>query len=202
MRIITRIFAFLICTSIYSQNETMFSLGMNIVDDSFTSTYNPLNTSESWNIGKIPSYFSLSSEIIDRTFLEVQISSNEYQKGKLVNGNILLTNKKYFSVDFLTKFKLLHSDKYTALSSSLFDPFISLGTGYTTIEKIDYYTINYGIGFYFWFPKSKYCNCHFNGNNGGNLGVLFSSLAKSSFKQSLYGNQIQHNFGLVYRFKQ
>jgi hypothetical protein len=172
---------------------------MNIVEDSFTSTYNPFNISESWNIGKIPSFVSFSSEIIDRTFLEVQISSNEYQKGKFVNGKILQTNNKYFSIDLLAKYKLF--DPYdNILNTSLIDPFISLGIGNTRIEKLEFTTLNYGFGMYLWMPKSRYCNCSFDGNTGGNFGFLISTLAKSSLKQDIYGNQIQHVFGLVYRF--
>ena len=54
-------------------------LGINVIDDSFTSTYNPINISETWHIGKIPSYFSFSKKVMDRTFLEIQILSNNYK---------------------------------------------------------------------------------------------------------------------------
>ena len=144
MKILIRIFIILIYTSNYSQNETIFSVGINIVDDSFTSTYNPLNTSESWNIGKVPSYLSISSELIDRTFLEVQISSNEYQKGKLVNGSILLSEKKYFSIDIHAKYKLFQPYN-NILNTRLIDPFILVGFGNTRIAKSEHTTLNYGL---------------------------------------------------------
>ena len=46
----------------YCQNENIVSLGINVIDDSFTSTYNPINISETWHIGKTPSYFSFSKK--------------------------------------------------------------------------------------------------------------------------------------------
>jgi OOP family OmpA-OmpF porin len=187
----------LFCLSSYCQNENMVSLGINVIDDSFTSTYNPINISETWHIGKIPSYFSFSKKVMDRTFLEIQILSNNYNIGKLVDGSILLTDKKYMSIDLFTKYRIFHSDEDTYS----FDPFVALGTGYTAIEKTEHYTINYGLGLYFWFPKSKYCDCSIYRNKRGNFGILISTFGKSSFKQSLYGNQIQHTLGLVYRFK-
>lgn len=99
---------------------------------------------------------------------------------------------------FLSKYRLLNPN-YNFLNTSLLDPFIAVGIGNTKIDKTDFYTLNYGLGSYFWFPKSKYCNCTFNTNNPGNIGVLISALGKSSFNQSLYGNQIQYAFGLVCR---
>jgi OOP family OmpA-OmpF porin len=197
VKIKSKLLLLLFSLSCYCQNENIVSLGINVIDDSFTSTYNPINISETWHIGKIPSYFSFSKKVMDRTFLEIQILSNNYKKGKLVDGSILLTEKKYMSIDFFTKYRIFHSDEDTYS----FDPFVALGTGYTSIGKTEHYTINYGLGLYFWFPKSKYCDCSYNRSKRGNLGILISTFGKSSFKQSIYGNQIQHTLGLVYRFK-
>lgn len=192
------IFFFLAARCLYGQQEILVSLGSNVVDDSFTSYYKPFNISEQWHAGKLPSYFSFSTEIATRLFLEFQLSSNYYEKGKLVNGSILLTDKNYFAMDFLSKYRLLNPN-YNFLNTALFDPFVSVGIGNSKIDKTDFYTLNYGLGSYFWFPKSKYCNCTFNNKFPGNIGVLISGLGKSSFSQSLNGNQIQYAFGLVCR---
>lgn len=190
---------FLFSATMYCQNKNVVSLGMNIVDDSFTSNSNPFNVSEEWNVGNFPSYFNYSGELLDRTYIEFNVSTNEYKKGKLVNGSFILKEMKYFAIDFTVKYKLLNPD-YNFLSSNVFDPFLTIGLGETKIDKFNFYTINYGCGFYFWFPKSKYCNCASNSNQGGNFGLIITTLGKSSMDQAAYGNQIQHSFGLAFRF--
>lgn len=65
--------------------------------------------------------------------------------------------KKYFSVDILTKYLLFQSRNY---NSNLVVPFVALGMGNTKIEKQEFYTINCGVGSYFWFSDDENCNCH------------------------------------------
>jgi hypothetical protein len=186
---------FLITSSIYCQNGSYISVGMNVIDDSFTSSYNPFEVYKTWHTGRLPSYFSITNQIGKRVLLELQVTTNTYDKGKLVDGNLLTASKKYFSTDLLAKYMLISSDD----DSFLFDPFIVTGAGYTTIDTSKFYTINYGVGLYYWFNNSNYCNCNYGNQSGGEFGMLFSSIAKSSIEQDLYGNQIQYNLGLVYR---
>lgn len=80
-----------------------------------------------------------------------------------------------------------------------FDPFVTLGLGTTTLDAQEFKTLNYGFGFYIWFPRSRNCNCSIYSNKISNWGVLFSTIGKSSFEQNVHGNQIQHAVGLCYK---
>lgn len=194
------IYCFTICSSTtYSQNKsTIIGIGTNIIDDTFTANYKPFNISEQWNIGSTPSYLTISSELIKRTFIVFSISTNEYKKGKLVNGNTIVKNMDYFAIDLLLHYQLLDPNN-TTTRWSFFDPFVTLGVGKTKLDATEFKTVNYGFGFYIWIPKSKNCDCSLRSNEIKNWGIIFSTMGKSSFDQKLYGNQIQHAVGLCYK---
>jgi hypothetical protein len=50
-----------------------------------------------------------------------------------------------------------------------------------------------------WFEKYESC-CSNSDGILNHLGVIFQTMGKSSIDQKTYGNQIQHTFGIVYRF--
>jgi archaellum component FlaF (FlaF/FlaG flagellin family) len=190
----------LLCHSIlYSQNKsTILGIGSNVIDDTFTANYKPFNISEQWNVGKVPSYLSVSSELINRIYIGFSITTNEYKTGKLVNGTFVLKDKDYFAIDLLANYQLLNPDN-TSTRWSFFDPFVTLGLGTTTLDAQEFKTVNYGFGFYIWFPRSRNCNCSINSNERSNWGIIISSIGKSSFEQNIHGNQIQHTVGLCYK---
>lgn len=199
MKCINTITLLLLVTYINAQNSSTISVGINAIDDSFTTSYNPINLTEQWNVGKIPSYIAISSEIVKRLFLECALTTNDYQKGKLVNGKIITANKEYFAIAISAKYKLFDLED-NVFNSALFDPFVSVGIGETKLDSLDFYTLDYGFGFYFWLPRSKYYNWPLHSKTGSNFGILVSSTGKSSFQQSLYGNHIQHTIGMAFRF--
>lgn len=196
--VFTIIFSSFFQSTLMSQEKIVLTLGGNIIDDSFTSTFNPVASSEQWNSSIKPSYFSLAIEVANRTFIEIASGTNSYKKGKLVDGNILLEDGNYAALDLALKYKLINPST-TSYGHPKIDPFVSVGTGQTKINQEKRLTINYGFGLYIWFAKSKNCNCYSNTSDVSRLGLIFQTQGKSSLNQKKYGNQIQHVFGFVYR---
>jgi hypothetical protein len=60
--------------------------------------------SEQWNLAKIPSYISVSSELINRTYIGFSINSNKYIPCKLVDGKTIIKDKDYFAFDLLVHY--------------------------------------------------------------------------------------------------
>ena len=75
-----------------------------MVDDSFFSTYNPFNFEEQWNFGKPISAIKFGVDLDYRWIVEVGYSSNTYEVGKKVNGQILTAAKSFTSYDIQTKY--------------------------------------------------------------------------------------------------
>lgn len=191
------------CGNVFSQNDNnsfILGCGFNIVDDSFSSTYNPFNSSEQWNIGKFPSYYSLSSELFERTFVGFAVTTNDYKKNKLINGVNIVEEKKYYALDVFLQYKFV-SEYSDFIDINLFDPFINVGASETRIDKSVFYTINYGLGFYIWLNGLNQSNYFINrrGENGG-FGLIFNLNAKSSNQQKLFGNHLQSSCGIVFSF--
>lgn len=190
--------------SVYSQKndsnyQLIIAVGSNVVDDTFTANYKPFNMAEQWNIGKFPSYFSLSSELVERKVFEIMISTNVYEKGKLVNGKILENEMDYFALDFFFQYNFIGEDS-NFINNKLLDPFIKIGIGETKIESNSFFTINYGLGTYIWIPAFSNCNCALDGISTSDLGIIIGTMGKSSFQQNVNGNQLQHTIGICYRF--
>lgn len=181
-------------------NHTILAIGASFIDDSFTSSYKPLNIDEQWQIGKIPSFISVSSTIAKNTNLGFAISTNDYSVGKLVNGSYITEKTDYLAIDILVQYKIIDRS-YNFSNWSFFEPFINIGVGSTKLGKSDFITLNYGFGFYLWIPKAVGCNCSWNNNEVSNFGLIINTIGKSSFKQNTDGNQIQHSLGICYRFK-
>jgi hypothetical protein len=180
-------------------NSTILAIGTSVIDDSFTSNYKPLNIDEQWHVGKIPSHLSISSTLLKNVNLGFTISKNNYRVGKLVNGSNLSQEIDYLAFDILLQYKII--DRINNLSSwSFFEPFVNLGVGSTKLGKSEFITINYGFGFYLWIPIDSGCNCSWNKSQVSNFGIIINTIGKSSFKQNIDGNQIQHSLGICYRY--
>jgi hypothetical protein len=177
--------------------ENKLILGMNIIDDSFTKTHNAFNYDQQWNVAAYPSFFGYNYLISENISIEGMLSMNKYNAKKLVDGVYIPTERKYHAFDFNAKYNL-SSLIYDYDSLSNFEPFIAIGAGITSIENKSRSTINYGFGTYIWLNKYENKCCSESILN--NLGFVFQTMGKSSLDQNTYGNQIQHTFGVVFRF--
>lgn len=172
-------------------------LGLNIVDDSFTKTNNAFNFDQQWNIAAYPSYFGYNYVVSDNISVEGIFTMNKYSTDKLVDGIKIPTKQNYYAFDVSAKYNLSNLI-YSVDKLSNFEPFIAAGGGFTSIDSESRPTINYGFGTYIWFNKYENKCCSESIFN--NLGLIFQTMGKSSLDQKTYGNQIQHTFGVVYRF--
>jgi hypothetical protein len=173
------------------------NVGMNIIDDSFTKKHVLIDAEEKWHSTFIPSYFGINMLLTEKTSVEGNISYNKYKKNKLVDGEFLKEEKIYFAIDVNAKYDFSdltwHSDYLYFLS-----PYVFGGPGLTTIEDEPRLTMNYGFGTYIWFKDFAFTRQ--NNEILSHFGVFIQTQGKSSFKQKIYGNQIQHSFGLAYKF--
>lgn len=172
-------------------------IGLNVIDDSFTKTHNAFNYDEQWNVAAYPSFFGYNYLISENISIEGMLSMNKYNAKKLVDGVYIPTERKYHAFDLNAKYNL-SSLIYNYDSLSNFEPFIAIGTGITSIDNKSRSTINYGFGTYIWLNKYENKCCSESILN--NLGFVFQTMGKSSLDQNTYGNQIQHTFGVVFRF--
>lgn len=172
-------------------------LGLNIVDDSFSKTNNAFNYDQQWNIAAYPSYFGYNYVVSENISVEGVFTLNKYSADKLVDGIKIPTGQDYYAFDINAKYNLSNLI-YSVDKLSNFEPFIAIGGGFTSIDSKSRPTINYGFGTYIWFNKYENKCCSESIFN--NLGLIFQTMGKSSLDQKTYGNQIQHTFGVVYRF--
>ncbi len=175
-----------------------FIVGLNVIDDSFTKKHDAFNYDEEWNIAAYPSYFGYNLVLSEKISVEGIFTMNKYNAKKLVDGVLIPNERKYYAFDVTAKYNL--SDLFFNFDKlSNFEPFVALGAGITSIEGQSRPTINYGFGTYIWFEKYESC-CSNSDGILNHLGVIFQTMGKSSIDQKTYGNQIQHTFGIVYRF--
>lgn len=197
----------------YSQRDEQFefsknaiTIGVNIVDDSFSSKYKPFNIEENWNF-KSPIYLGYTRKISKRINIHGMMTLNTYKPGKLVDGVYINDSRKYVALDAMIHYDLSKiNENWYPLDG--FKPYLILGFGTTSIKSIERIkvneriTVNYGLGLNFWFSsfEDANCNCLNRESIFGNMGVSFQTIGKSSFRQKIFGNQIQHLIGLMYRY--
>lgn len=200
---------FLIPIITYSQRSYEFknkiAIGINIIDDSFTSTYNPLNL-DALNANFSPSYFSYERGLNENYFISLNITFNNFDKGKLIDGYINNQNLNHFSIDINNKYYLYNfiNDKIFSINENI-EPYLNIGIGYTNIDNFQQYPfISYGFGTNLWFGifEDNSCNCKTTNRFFSNFGLFFQVIAKSSLQENITynGNEIQYSTGLIYRF--
>jgi len=180
-------------------NPNRISVGINIVDDTFTKTHKLSDVTAQWNAALYPSKFSYERWISTNFSLEATISINKYKKGKLIDGWINQRDLSYFAFDINAKFDLNNIiDKIIDIEYN-FDPYLIGGFGLTDVGNLEtYITTNYGFGTNLWFGSECF-GCR-NSTFTDNLGIFVQVQGKSSFVQKKFGNEIQYSAGLIYRF--
>lgn len=192
-----------VATTVFSQNQyrnkkNAVTLGINVVDDSFTSDSNPFNFLTNWNFKK-PFYVAYTRNVSRAFNVVANFTYNEYEADKLVDGRNIEEGEIYFSIDGMLQYDLSSWSKDE--TSGLFyyiKPFLTVGLGYSSIADLGRPTYNYGFGLNFWFESLfEYED---TSSIFKDLGLSFQTQGKSSFEPKELGNQIQHLAGLIYRF--
>lgn len=190
--------------NIYGQGfpKIYASVGVSVVDDSFSSTYNPFEFDKQWNIGGFPSVFKLGFDFRKQWIVEGSYSVNTLKSGKLVNGKILKSDRDFKSYEMQVKY-YLGGEKYRLNILEYVNPFIAAGYGNTTINNVSRGNFVYGFGTYIWLYNRKDCDCNYIKKRSKDIivGLLLQTVGKSSISlESVSGNQIEHNASIVVKF--
>ena len=177
------------------------SVGINIIDDTFTKTHKLVDATAQWNATIFPSKLSYERWISTNFSVEASISANKYKEGKLIDGAINQKDLSYFAFDINAKYDLndFINNKIIQIDY-VFDPYLIGGLGLTDVGSFQTYTtVNYGFGTNLWFGSESW-NFGNSTNFIDNIGIFVQVQGKSSFVQKKFGNEIQYSAGLIYRF--
>ncbi|MFH4966652.1 OmpA family protein [Gaetbulibacter sp. M240] len=166
-------------------NPWQITIGVNAVDAypngdgaPFSETiFNEyFNVGDHWNILPSISTISVSKYIGDGFSFGVGGSINKIDKW----GDASVDDLSYYGLDGTIKYSL-----NSLLNSSVIEPYLGLGGGYTWIDEIGAGTLNGTLGFNFWFSE--------------NIGLTIQSSYKHSFEDYLT-THFQHTAGLSIKF--
>lgn len=159
----------------------MVSAGYNFVDDSGAIFDDLVAIKSSWNAVAYPSQLSIGKFFSNGLGVEALASYLKYNKGKLVDGQILDNELDFFSFDMRLNYDL---NKLIG-ETGWFDPYIGIGPGYSNIDGMSRYTGNATIGFRAWITEK--------------IGINLNASGKWSTK-SVATNYKQYTAGISYRF--
>ncbi len=161
----------------------IIGLGGNVVDDDGSPFKKLFNVKDSWNFLPYPSRISVEKRFRKGLGVEAVLCYNKYKSDKIINSEVNLGNKNFWSFDVTVKYSLNHLWGYT----KWIDPYAVGGYGHTSrpLGLKTTGTSNFGIGFNTWFNKS--------------WGLNFQSIAKWTMRSGT-SNYLQHSVGLVYKF--
>jgi len=159
-------------------NPWQVSFGVNAIDvyptgdvSSFGNEF--FNANDHWNILPSISYVGVSKSVGDGFSVGARGSLNKISKF----GDTAVDDLSHYAVD--------GTIKYNFLKSTVVDPFLEIGGGYTWVDEIGAGTVNGGVGINFWFSE--------------NLGFTLQSQYKHAFED--YGvTHLQHLAGLAIKF--
>ncbi|MFK5958838.1 MAG: OmpA family protein [Lutibacter sp.] len=136
-----------------------------------------INTTDHYNILPSVSKFTVSRYLADGFSFEAAGSLNKITKV----GDNTTSEMSYYGLDGALKYDL---NKVIG-DTSWFNPYASVGGGYTWLDNLGTSTFNAGLGINFWFSD--------------NLGMNLESKYKHSFESSIV-QHFQHSIGVVFKF--
>ncbi|WP_159022178.1 OmpA family protein [Formosa sp. L2A11] len=169
----------------YAQDENnpwAISFGVNAVDfypngddapfsEGFGDEY--FNVGDHWNILPSLSTISVARHITDGLSFGVAGSINKIEN----YGDSSVDDLSYYGID--------GTFKYSFLETSVFNPFVGVGGGYTWVDEIGAGTVNGTLGFNVWFTD--------------NIGLTLQSSYKHAFEDYL-DSHFQHTAGITIKF--
>ena len=166
-------------------NPWAIGIGVNAVD--FYPTHNTeyggwfdeyFNAGDHYNIVPAVSKITVGKYLANGFTLEAAGTLNKISK----MGDNRVSDLMYFGADAALKYSLNN----LIGESSWFDPYASVGGGYTWLDKLGTGTVNVGAGFNFWFSD--------------NIGLNVESKYKHVFENSPILQHFQHSVGIVLKF--
>ena|GEM_PF-1274081 len=159
-------------------------VGSNIVADPGSQFSGLFDAKNNWNWAGTPLRLSIERLFLHGFGLELAGALNKYEVGKIENGDAVLGELNYFSVDMNVNY---HFRVLFKKEMDWFDPYVLGGYGYTQIQPLNGWTHNLGLGFNFWINDV--------------LGINLQSMAKWGYINGV-SNTLQHSAGIVYKFGQ
>jgi outer membrane protein OmpA-like peptidoglycan-associated protein len=159
-------------------NPWQVSFGVNAIDVYPTGDVGGFgneffNANDHWNIIPSISYVGVSKAVGDGFSVGARGSLNRISK----LGDVEVDDLSHYAVD--------GTIKYNFLKTTVVDPFLEIGGGYTWVDEVGAGTVNGGIGINFWFSE--------------NLGLTLQTQYKHAFED--YGvTHFQHLAGLAVKF--
>jgi outer membrane protein OmpA-like peptidoglycan-associated protein len=168
--------------SIQAQDENnpwQVQFGVNAIDvyptgdvSSFGNEF--FNVNDHWNILPSISYVGVSKYVGDGFSVGARGSLNKISK----IGDVSVDDLSHYAIDGTIKYNFIQR-------TSVVDPFLEIGGGYTWVDEIGAGTVNGGLGVNFWFSE--------------NLGLTLQSTYKHAFED--YGvKHFQHLAGISVKF--
>ncbi|PXX31351.1 OmpA family protein [Arenibacter sp. ARW7G5Y1] len=159
-------------------NPWQVSFGANAIDVYPTEDYSSFgneffNATDHWNILPSISYVGVSKYVGSGFSIGARGSLNRIDK----LGDTSVDDLSHYAVD--------GTIKYNFLKSTVIDPFIEIGGGYTWIDEVGAGTVNGGVGLNIWFTE--------------NIGLTLQSSYKHAFEDYL-AKHFQHMAGIAIKF--
>ena len=184
-----------------SNNPWAVSFGVNALDTKTSAgggknwldghLSQPYKVKENWNILPTISYLGVTRYLGDNFSVGISGSLNKVSKYvTATNSGYTVTNPgdlMYYGIEGLVKYSFK-----SAIKSEKFDPTVSLGVGYSSLDKVTYQTITPAVGVVYWATKT--------------IGFEYSTKYVKSYEERAILNaanapsMIQHSLGLVIQF--
>jgi len=184
-----------------SNNPWAVSFGVNALDTKTSAgggknwldghLSQPYKIKDNWNVLPTISYVGVTRYIGDNFSVGISGSLNKVSKYvTATNSGYTVTNPgdlMYYGIEGLVKYSFK-----SAIKSEKFEPTISLGVGYSSLDKVTYQTITPAVGVVYWATKT--------------IGFEYSTKYVKSYEERAILNaanapsMIQHSLGLVIQF--
>lgn len=184
-----------------SNNPWAVSFGVNALDTKTSAgggknwldghLSQPYKIKDNWNVLPTISYLGVTRYLGDNFSVGISGSLNKVSKYvSATNSGYTVTNPgdlMYYGIEGLVKYSFK-----SAIKSEKFDPTISLGVGYSSLDKVTYQTITPAVGVVYWATKT--------------IGFEYSTKYVKSYEERAIlkaanaPSMIQHSLGLVIQF--
>lgn len=172
----------------FSQNESKFLVtsGLSIIDDNFTTNYNPVDVSEHWHFGY---YLGMEYALSKGVSFSLSYSFNAYEEGKQVDGSLLEEDSEFHFINLKMGYRF---QEVLNLNPAI-DPFAFIGIGNINLYDEDRFVFNLGLGLRYWIPITIARRLY-----SRKLAIEVSSSGILNYEIPDYGRQIQHQLGIIY----